>query len=165
MRQEMGLQPDDLLILQPTRIVPRKGIEHAVTLIKMLDNPRCKLIVPHEAGDEAQMIYQFTLPPLMLYCLLQGDARPLNAWAAQLAAPPVCTFLNFLASHDGIGVRPLQELPGAWKIEALAEAGLTGAHSHDFISGKPTTITPHLTLQPYQNVWLAGPPTTRPDGG
>lgn len=51
-RAELGLAPDDVLILQPTRVVPRKGIEHAVQLVKMLDDPRYKLVITHEAGDE-----------------------------------------------------------------------------------------------------------------
>ncbi|MBN1257916.1 MAG: glycosyltransferase family 4 protein [Planctomycetes bacterium] len=51
-RAELGLKPDDIMILQPTRVVPRKGIEHAIKLVQMLDNPKCKLVVSHEAGDE-----------------------------------------------------------------------------------------------------------------
>lgn len=51
-RSEMGLTPDDVLILQPTRVVPRKGIEHAIALLEVLGDPRYKLVVSHEAGDE-----------------------------------------------------------------------------------------------------------------
>jgi glycosyltransferase involved in cell wall biosynthesis len=51
-REQIGLDPDDIFILQPTRIVPRKGIEHAVKLVSMLRNPRCKLVISHDAGDE-----------------------------------------------------------------------------------------------------------------
>lgn len=51
-RAELGLAPDDIFILQPTRVVPRKGIEHAITLAERLENPRCKLVISHEAGDE-----------------------------------------------------------------------------------------------------------------
>ncbi len=51
-RAEIGLTPDDVMILQPTRIVPRKGIEHAIKLVEMLDDPKYKLVVSHEAGDE-----------------------------------------------------------------------------------------------------------------
>jgi mannosylglucosylglycerate synthase len=51
-RTEIGLKPDDVMILQPTRIVPRKGIEHAIQLVKMLDDPKYKLVISHEAGDE-----------------------------------------------------------------------------------------------------------------
>jgi glycosyltransferase involved in cell wall biosynthesis len=51
-RQSIGLQPHDRMILQPTRIVQRKGIEHAIELVQKLNDPRCKLVISHEAGDE-----------------------------------------------------------------------------------------------------------------
>jgi len=52
LRQEIGLAPDDIMILQPTRVVQRKGIEHAIELVGELADPRCKLVISHEAGDE-----------------------------------------------------------------------------------------------------------------
>ncbi len=51
-RRELGLAEDDIFILQPTRVVPRKGIEHAIKLVSMLQSPRAKLVVSHDAGDE-----------------------------------------------------------------------------------------------------------------
>ncbi|TWT46807.1 glycosyltransferase family 4 protein [Botrimarina hoheduenensis] len=51
-RQAIGVAPDDILFLQPTRVVPRKGIEHAISLLAALKNPKCKLVVSHESGDE-----------------------------------------------------------------------------------------------------------------
>lgn len=51
-RQTIGLTSDDILVLQPTRIVPRKGIEHAIELIHQLKDPRCKLVITHASGDE-----------------------------------------------------------------------------------------------------------------
>jgi len=51
-RERIGLSPDDIMILQPTRVVPRKGIEHAIALVAQLKDPRVKLVVSHEAGDE-----------------------------------------------------------------------------------------------------------------
>jgi glycosyltransferase involved in cell wall biosynthesis len=51
-RSELGFKPDDILILQPTRIVPRKGIEHSIKLLEALKNPRYKLVISHDAGDE-----------------------------------------------------------------------------------------------------------------
>ncbi len=51
-RQRIGLAPEDLLILQPTRIVQRKGIEHAIDLVHQLQDPHFKLMISHEAGDE-----------------------------------------------------------------------------------------------------------------
>ncbi len=62
-------------------------------------------------GDEAHMVYQFSLPPLTLHALATGNASYLTKWASELAPPPPgCTFFNFTASHDGIGVRPLEGL-------------------------------------------------------
>jgi glycosyltransferase involved in cell wall biosynthesis len=52
MRHEIGIDQDDILLLQPTRVVPRKGIEHSIALVGQLKNPRCKLVVSHESGDE-----------------------------------------------------------------------------------------------------------------
>jgi glycosyltransferase involved in cell wall biosynthesis len=51
-RKELGLAVDDFFILQPTRVVPRKGIEQAIKLVSLLKDPRCKLVISHEAGDE-----------------------------------------------------------------------------------------------------------------
>jgi glycosyltransferase involved in cell wall biosynthesis len=51
-RKELGLSDDDFFILQPTRVVPRKGIEQAIKLVSLLKDPRCKLVISHEAGDE-----------------------------------------------------------------------------------------------------------------
>jgi glycosyltransferase involved in cell wall biosynthesis len=51
-RKELGLSEDDFFILQPTRVVPRKGIEQAIKLVSLLKDPRCKLVISHEAGDE-----------------------------------------------------------------------------------------------------------------
>jgi glycosyltransferase involved in cell wall biosynthesis len=53
-RQDVGLAADDIVFLQPTRVVPRKGIEHSISLVKQLKDSRCKLVVSHEAGDEGQ---------------------------------------------------------------------------------------------------------------
>jgi len=62
-RKEIGLAEDDIFILQPTRIVPRKGIEHAIKLISMMNNPKCKLVISHSAGDEG-FEYQHMLQKL-----------------------------------------------------------------------------------------------------
>ncbi len=48
----IGFGPEDRIILQPTRVVPRKGIEHAIELVHRLGDPRNRLLVSHEAGDE-----------------------------------------------------------------------------------------------------------------
>lgn len=85
--------------------------------------------VPHKEnisyfgdGDEAHMVYQFSLPPLLLHGLLNGSAAYLTQWAASLNdLPNHCTYLNFTASHDGIGVRPLQGIIPDDELLRLAE--------------------------------------------
>lgn len=85
--------------------------------------------VPHDEnvsyfgkGDEAHAVYQFTLPPLLLHGLLRGTSRHLREWATQLMPPPKgCYFLNFTASHDGIGVRPLEGILPKEEVLSLAE--------------------------------------------
>ena len=52
LRKEMGLSPGDVVILQPTRVVPRKGIEHAIELVRALGDKKYKLVISHDAGDE-----------------------------------------------------------------------------------------------------------------
>lgn len=55
--------------------------------------------------DEAQMVYNFALPPLVLHTFQTGDATKLSHWARTLEPPSDTThFLNFLSSHDGIGL-------------------------------------------------------------
>jgi len=87
--------------------------------------------VPHETnisyfGDgahEAQMVYQFALPPLLLDAVYRGDATRLAAWAQTLAPPSDdCCFFNMTATHDGIGVRGAQ----GWMTPEEV-AGLAGA--------------------------------------
>lgn len=86
--------------------------------------------VPHEEnvsyfgkGDEAHAVYQFSLPPLLLHGLLRGTSEHLTKWAENLSDPPKgCHFLNFTASHDGIGVRPLEGiLPQAEVLDLVDE--------------------------------------------
>lgn len=75
--------------------------------------------------DEAQIVYQFTLAPLILHTFRTGNARVISAWARKLETPsPSCTFFNFIASHDGIGVRPAEGILSPHEIEALVSQTL-----------------------------------------
>lgn len=58
LRREIGLREDDLFVLQPTRVVARKGIEHAIELVRRLGDPRVKLVISHPAGDEGDSYIQ-----------------------------------------------------------------------------------------------------------
>jgi glucosylglycerate phosphorylase len=72
--------------------------------------------------NEAQMVYQFPLPPLTLSALHTGNAKHLAEWADSLE--PVSNetaFFNFLASHDGIGVMPVKGILSKEEVNAMAE--------------------------------------------
>jgi glycosidase len=76
-------------------------------------------------SDEAQMVYQFSLPPLVLHALQSGDVSRLSGWAAGLSSPSdSTTFFNFLASHDGIGVRPVEGILSPSEVQGLVERTL-----------------------------------------
>lgn len=62
-------------------------------------------------GNEAHIIYNFPLPPLLLNTLVTGNSHYLKNWL--MSMPPAMmgtTYLNFIASHDGIGLRPVEGL-------------------------------------------------------
>ena len=117
-----------------TTCVHLEQTHHIVKLLRdVLDYtaPDCILLtetnVPHGEnisyygdGDEARMVYQFAMPPLLLYTLNRGNSRYLQEWAMSLGDPmPGCTFLNFTASHDGIGLRALEGLLNQNETEDL----------------------------------------------
>ena len=74
-------------------------------------------------GDEAHMVYQFSLPPLLLYTLYSGNAVCIMKWMASLPETGKDrTFFNFTASHDGIGLRPLEGLLPPSAVKEMAES-------------------------------------------
>jgi sucrose phosphorylase len=137
-----------------TPCIHRPQTHRVIQLLRaILDEvaPQVSLItetnVPHQDnisyfGDgrhEAQLVYNFALPPLTLHSLRTGDATALTRWATSLrpdrwgvtasdlersAAPPVRsapTFFNFLASHDGIGLNPARGILRDDEIDALVQ--------------------------------------------
>ncbi len=86
--------------------------------------------VPHKenisyfgnGADEAQMVYNFALPPLIAHTIRVGDASKMREWAKGLRLPSdkVC-FFNFTASHDGVGLRPVSGLLEDEEIDALVK--------------------------------------------
>ncbi|WP_430534732.1 alpha-amylase family glycosyl hydrolase [Listeria rocourtiae] len=79
--------------------------------------------------DEAHMVYQFPLPPLVLQAIHTGDGAALSGWARDLELPGEdATFFNFLASHDGIGLNPIRGiLPEADILALVADLEDEGA--------------------------------------
>lgn len=94
-----------------------------VTIITETNVPHAENISYFGDGwNEAQLVYQFPLPPLALHAIATGDATTLSRWAADLKCPsPATTFFNFTASHDGIGVRPVEGILPRAEIDRLVE--------------------------------------------
>lgn len=77
-------------------------------------------------SNEAHIIYNFSLPPLLLNTMWVGDSDYLVGWSMSLPpAPAGCTYLNFTASHDGIGLRPAEGILTDSEIDSLV-AGMQG---------------------------------------
>lgn len=86
------------LVAPGTRIVTETNVPHEENLAYL-----------GSGGDQAHLVYQFPLAPLVLSAFATGDAGPLTRWARELAPLREGTaVLNVLASHDGIGLRPAQ---------------------------------------------------------
>lgn len=75
--------------------------------------------IPHQQNiayfgnghDEAQMVYNFALPPLVLHTFYREDTTALSQWAEQLEFPShACTYLNILDTHDGIGLMGVKNI-------------------------------------------------------
>jgi sucrose phosphorylase len=78
-----------------------------------------------DGTNEAQLVYNFALPPLTLHTIHSGDARKLSNWAKTLTlSSDKTTFFNFLASHDGIGLNPAHGILLNKEIEALVDKTL-----------------------------------------
>ncbi len=113
--------PETHVVVKVLRLL----LDHAATGVKLVSETN----VPHEEnisyfgdGDEAHLVYQFSLAPLLLYSYVFGDASYLTTWAARLTAPPAgASYLNFIASHDGIGLRPLEGLVPEASVARLVE--------------------------------------------
>ena len=96
-------------------------------------------------ANEAQLVYNFALPPLVFHTLRTGNAGQLRTWAQSLELPSdQVTFFNFLASHDGIGLNPARGILDQREIDALVQTAL---NHNGFVSYKNN---PDGTRSPYE---------------
>jgi sucrose phosphorylase len=117
-----------------TRLITETNVAHAENVSYFGDGT-----------NEAQLVYNFALPPLVWHTIRAGDATALAAWARTLVLPSEeVTFFNFLASHDGIGLNPARGLLSEGDIDALIERAT--AHG-GFVSYKSN---PDGTRSPYE---------------
>ena len=103
----------------------RTIIEHAnpnAVLITETNIPNRENLSYFGNGNEAHMVYNFSLPPLLVQALLTGDCHALKNWLMSL--PPAqmgTTYFNMIASHDGIGLRPAEGLLSEEEIDELVD--------------------------------------------
>ncbi|MGI9455616.1 MAG: glycosyltransferase [Aeoliella sp.] len=113
-RESFGIGPDDILFLQPTRVVPRKGIEHAIALLGALKNPQCKLVISHESGDEGdeylhalQEMAEHQGVELVLISDRIGDERSVNDQGEKIYlladAYLHADFITYPSLYEGFG--------------------------------------------------------------
>ncbi|MEO8396921.1 MAG: sugar phosphorylase [Chloroflexota bacterium] len=97
-----------------------------------------------DGANEAQLVYQFPLPPLILHTLQTGDARRLSDWALSVRrVSERTTFFNFTASHDGIGLRPASGILSDEEISALVERTLAQGGFVSYRSNSDGTQSPY----------------------
>ncbi len=113
-RKEIGLDEGDVLILQPTRVVQRKGIEHAIELVSQLEDPKYKLVISHEAGDEGYDYVQFVEEHarehqvyLRFVSCHIGEARGVNESGEKIYTLwdvyPHADFVTYTSLYEGFG--------------------------------------------------------------
>lgn len=110
-----------------------------------------------ENGDEADLVYQFPLPPLTMYTFLSENATILSDWMDTLELPnEKVTYFNFLSSHDGIGIRPVEGIIAKEEQERLLEAALRHGGVVSYKDNGDGTKSPYELNINYQDA-LAGP--------
>jgi hypothetical protein len=107
LRAALDVTYPDVLLISETNVPHRENISY-------LGNGTFR---------EADMVYQFPLPPLTLHAFGTGDATALKTWLSTInGIPPTTTYFNFLASHDGVGLRPLEGLVSTFDVQAIVKA-------------------------------------------
>lgn len=116
-----------------------------VTLVTETNVPHAENVSYFGDGaDEAQLVYQFTLPPLLLHTFATGDATKLGQWAAGLEkVSDQTSFFNFTASHDGIGVRPVEGILAPEEVAALVARARAHGGDVSFKTNSDGTSSPY----------------------
>lgn len=99
-----------------------ESVQPDAVIITETNVPNIENLAYFGQRDEAHCIYNFALPPLLLHTLLEGDSSRITRWL--MSMPPAVlgtTYFNFLASHDGVGLRPVEGLLSAAELESMRD--------------------------------------------
>jgi glycosidase len=114
--------PQTHRVIQLLRAILDEAAPHVLLITETNVPHQDNLSYFGDGHNEAQLIYNFALPPLMLHTFHTGNAAALTQWASGLALPSDdTTFFNFLASHDGIGLNPARGILRDDEIDALVD--------------------------------------------
>ncbi|MBN8186446.1 MAG: sugar phosphorylase [Rhodobacteraceae bacterium] len=102
--------PQTHAVIQLMRLLMDYATE-TVILLTETNVPKAENLSYFGHRNEAHVVYNFPLPPLILHAMMSGSARYLIEWQRTMPPAPLgCAYLNFTASHDGIGMRPAEGL-------------------------------------------------------
>ena len=146
-RAVLNLAAPDVIILTETNVPHNENISY-------FGNGR----------DEAQMVYNFTLPPLLFYSMVKEDATVLSQWAKGLHLESAHnTFFNFTASHDGIGVRPLEGILDPAEMDGLIEIVKANGGQVSYRQDSDGSESPYELNISYVDAIMADTSSTRAD--
>lgn len=113
--------PQTHAIVQLLRLLADYAQE-TVVLLTETNVPKAENLSYFGTRDEAHVVYNFPLPPLILHAMMSGSAAKLQAWARTMPPAPLgCAYLNFTASHDGIGMRPAEGILDTAEVDQVIE--------------------------------------------
>ncbi|NIY98513.1 alpha-amylase, partial [Salipiger sp. HF18] len=112
--------PQTHAVIQLMRLLMDYATE-TVILLTETNVPKAENLSYFGHRNEAHVVYNFPLPPLILHAMMSGSARYLIEWQRTMPPAPLgCAYLNFTASHDGIGMRPAEGLlPPPERVKVL----------------------------------------------
>lgn len=135
--------PQTHLLIKAIRKIIEK-FDSSVQLLSETNVPHTENISYFGNGDEAHMVYNFTLPPLLAYSLLTGEVKKLVDWARTLEVSyERACFFNFLASHDGVGLRPVNNILSEDDVNVLISSAKSNGGKISYKQNSDGSKTPY----------------------
>jgi len=121
-----------------------EGSDHSAYLITETNVPHDENIAYFGNSNEAHLVYNFSLPPLLLHAMYNDNPNTLAKWLINLSPPPQgCAYFNFLSSHDGIGLRPVEKFLGSDSINELAQSCIKAGGAISARRNATNTLSPY----------------------
>jgi glucosylglycerate phosphorylase len=136
--------PQTHRIIQLLRAVLDEVAPHVLLITETNVPHRDNIAYFGDGSNEAQLVYNFALPPLVLHSFATGKADQLTGWAQSLVLPSgQVTYFNFLASHDGIGLNPVREILNELEVNALVTRAVDHGGQRSFKQMPDGSLLPY----------------------